>query len=35
MLTQHFIPIMIIYTHNNIFISIDNNKDYRIQFKYT
>jgi len=35
MLTQHFIPIIILYTHNNIFISIYSNKDYRIKFKYT
>jgi len=35
MLTQHFIAIIILYTHNNIFISIHSNKDYRIQFKYT
>jgi len=34
MLTQHFIPFIILYTHNNIFISIHSNKDYRIQFKY-
>jgi len=32
---QYFIPIIILYSHNNIFISIHNNKDYRIQFKYT
>ena len=35
MLTQYFIPIIILYTHNNIFYSIHSNKDYRIQFKYT
>jgi len=33
--SQYFIPIIILYTHNNIFISIHSNKDYRIKFKYT
>jgi len=33
--TQHFIPIIILYTHNSIFISIYSYKDYIILFKYT